>query len=149
ADQVKDAKQREEMLRQNFESFKLRLALLQGRLASGNDQQKRQAESIKKVLTELKNLDTEGKFNALIQGLGRKDAPNNLDIIKKATEDSKLLSKDLQVIIDLLTKDDAAGRKKEMDKMQRLLEQLKELIAKQERVRAQTELGRKDNKALE
>ena len=50
SDLVKDAKDREERLRQSFEAFKLRLALLRGRLITGTDQQKRQAESIKKVL---------------------------------------------------------------------------------------------------
>src|SRR5262249_18294646 len=92
---------------------------------------------------------TEVKFDSLIRALNRKNADKDLDVLGQAFRDNSELRRDLQKLIALLAKDDVQSNKEQMERTARLLEQLKELIAKQERVRAQTEIGRKSNKELE
>ncbi|MBY0227707.1 MAG: hypothetical protein K2W96_00365, partial [Gemmataceae bacterium] len=146
---VGDSLARQVELKKAFELFRTRLSILANRMESGSDADKAKAKQIKKALDTASELGTEGKFEKLIRDLSRPSAEASLDAITDAVKGNAALRADLKRIIALLVKDDSADKKKEMDKMARLLEQLKELIAKQERVRAQTEMGRKDHKALE
>ncbi len=146
---VEDSAARQAALKRAFESFRQKLAVLAGRLENGSDKDKEKAKALRKALRKASELGTEAKFDSLIRALTVKGADKSLDSLGQAVRDNAELRKDLQQLIALLAKDDAQANREQIEKMARLLEQLKELIAKQERVRAQTEIGRKSNKELE
>lgn len=145
---IEDTATRQAQLKRAFESFRQRLAILAGRLENGTDKDKEKARALRGALKRASELGTEAKFDALIRDLTRPGADQNIDVLGKVVRENADLRKDLQQLISLLAKDDTQSNKEKMDKTAKLLEQLKDLIAKQERVRAQTEMGRKDNKEL-
>ena len=108
---------------------------------------------LKKMYEELERLrKTYAQAQLEKDRKAEKYAKDEFDALVKKMQDlrdNQELRKDLQKLIALLAKDDAASNKEQMEKTARLLEQLKELIAKQERVRAQTEMARKTHKELE
>ncbi|MFO0878927.1 MAG: hypothetical protein U0840_16415 [Gemmataceae bacterium] len=146
---IDDTATRQVQLKRAFESFRQRLSIMAGRLESGTDKDKEKAKGLRKALKMASELGTEAKFDALIRELTRKGADQSIDILRQSLRDNAELRQDLQKLITLLSKDDAQSNKEQMDKHARLLEQLKELIARQERVRAQTDMGRKTHKELE
>jgi hypothetical protein len=146
---IEDSATRQAALRRAFESFRQRLAVMAGRLENGTDKDKEKAKSLKKALRLASDLGTEAKFESLIRELTKKDADKSIDALRQAMKDNADLRKDLQRLIAVLSMDDAQLNRELMEKHARLLERLKDLIAKQERVRAQTEMGRKNFKELE
>jgi hypothetical protein len=145
---IEDTATRQAALKRAFESFRQRLTIMAGRLENGTDKDKEKAKSLKKALKLTSDYGTEAKFDALIRELTKKDADKSIDVLRQAMKDNADLRKDLQRLIALLSTDDAQLTKELMEKHARLLERLKDLIAKQERVRAQTELGRKQLQEL-
>lgn len=148
-DFVEDSATRQAALKRAFESFRQRLTVMAGRLENGTDKDKEKAKALRKALKMTSDLGTEAKFDSLIRELTKKNADQSIDVLRQALKDNTDLRKDLQKLIALLSQDDATLNKELMEKHARLLERLKELIAKQERVRAQTEMGRKQFKDLE
>lgn len=146
---IEDTATRQAALKRAFESFRQRLTIMAGRLENGTDKDKEKAKALKKALKLASDYGTESKFDALIRELNKKDADKSIDVLRQAMKENGDLRKDLQRLIALLSTDDAQLNKELMEKHARLLERLKDLIAKQERVRAQTELGRKQLKELE
>src|SRR5262249_1933198 len=121
---------------------------LAGRMENGNDKDKEKAKALREVLRKTNEWGTEAKFDALVRELTRPGADKSIDVLNAAVRDNEGLRRDLQERIRLLTKDDAKSNKEKMERTARLLEQIKELIAKQERVRTSTEMGRKSNPEL-
>ncbi len=146
---VEDSKTREIQLRRSFEQFRQKLALMANRLENGSDKDKEKAKALRQALKLASEKGTEAKFDSLIRALNTKGADKNLDVLGQVVRDNAELRKDLKMLIALLSRDETASNREQIEKMGRLLEQLKELIAKQERVRAATEIGRKSNKDLE
>src|SRR5262245_32550323 len=146
---IEDTATRQAALKRAFESFRQRLTVMAGRLENGSDKDKEKAKALKKALKLTSDFGTEAKFDALIRELTKKDADKSIDVLRQAMKDNADLRKDLQRLIALLSTDDSQLNKELMEKHARLLERIKDLIAKQERVRAQTELGRKNLKDLE
>jgi hypothetical protein len=146
---VTDSLTRETQLRRSFELFRQKLAIMANRLENGSDKDKEKAKALRKALKMASEQGTEGKFDSLIRSLSSKGADKNLDILSQVVRENGELRKDLKKLIALLSRDETASNREQIEKTARLLEQLKELIAKQERVRAQTEIGRKNNKELE
>jgi hypothetical protein len=146
---ITDSSVREQILRRSFEIFRQKLAIMASRLENGSDKDKEKAKSLRQALKLASDQGTEAKFDSIVRALGTKGADKNLDVLAQVVRENSELRKDLQKIIALLSRDETASNKELMEKTARLLEQLKELIAKQERVRAQTEIGRKNNKELE
>ena len=140
---------RQAQMKRLFESVRNRLSTLANRLDNGNDKDKEKAKSLRKALTLASERATEGKFDSLIRELTRPDADQSIDVLRQAVADNAAVRKDIQEIIKLLSRDETSDNKEQMDKTAKLLEQIKELLAKQERVRTQTEMGRKNNKELE
>src|SRR5262245_60777137 len=145
---IDDAATRNAQLKRAFESFRQKLTVLAGRLELGSDKDKEKAKSLRKALKLASESGTEAKFDSLIRALTTKNADKDVDVLAAAIRDNAELRADLKKLIALLSKDDAQSNKEQMEKTARLLEQLKELIAKQERVRAQTEMGRKNSTEL-
>lgn len=145
---IKDTATRQAQLKRAFESFRSKLALLASRLENGSDKDKDKAKAIRKALKVASDGNTEARFDSMIRGLLKSDASKDIDALGGVISENAVLRKDLQAMIKLLTEDEGALNKEKAEKMARLLEQLKELIAKQERVKAQTEMARKSSKEL-
>lgn len=145
---LEEAKVRQAQLKRQFEAFKQKLLVLAGRLENGSDQDKEKAKALRNALRLAGDQGVEVKFDALIRGLGTKGADKNNDVLEQLLKDNKDLREDLKKLIALLARDDREALKEQREKTARLLEQLKELIAKQERVRALTEMGRKSSPDL-
>lgn len=145
---VDDTATRHVQLKRAFESFRQRLAIMAGRLENGTDKDKEKAKSLRKALKTASDMGTEAKFDSLIRELTKSGADQSIDVLRQAVRDNTELRQDLQRLIALLTKDDSQLNKEQMEKHARMLERIKELIAKQERVRAQTEVGRRSDKDL-
>ncbi|MGL4553708.1 MAG: hypothetical protein ACRC33_21305, partial [Gemmataceae bacterium] len=145
---IKDTATRQAQLKRAFESFRSKLGLLASRLENGTDKDKDKAKAIRKALKLASEGNTEARFDSMIRGLLKDKASKDVDALGGVISENAILRKDLQAMIKLLTDDEGALNKEKADKMARLLEQLKELIAKQERVKAQTEMGRKTAKDL-
>src|SRR5262249_7418898 len=96
-------------LKEAFETFRLRLALVAGRLeASGLPSDQERARRIKKVLKEVAERGTDSKLELLVRGLMGKNADKDLDLVARAVKENKKLSEDLALLIKLLTEEEDA-----------------------------------------
>src|SRR5262249_11027633 len=92
---------------------------------------------------------TDAKFMELIDLLRKDTTFKDLDAIDKAVKVNNQLAEDLRTLLRILMTDDRDEQlRKEREEYTRLLEKLKEVIAKQERVRAATEIGKRESKDL-
>src|SRR5262249_21009729 len=138
-------------LRRQFEEFKQSLLRLKQRLESSPKQEDREkARVLNEALAKASEQGTDTKFTTLVAALQNSDAFKDLDQLGAILDKNEDLRKDLRALIELLLKDDRdAQLKKEIEKYSRMLEQLKEVILKQEKARAQTEMARKTAAELE
>lgn len=144
-----DTATRQAQLKRAFENFSTRLTVLAGRLENGPPADKEKAKNLRKALKLIGDQGTAGRFDAVILGLTRKNADESIDTLRGLVRDNKELRQDLQRILTLLL--DGDGLKKLAEKRERakeLLEKLKEARDKQERLQAQTEMGKQDAKGL-
>jgi hypothetical protein len=136
-------------LKEAFESFRIRLAILAARLeASDKPVDKERANRIKKVLNEVKERGTDSTLELLIRGLAGKNADKDLDMVARAVKENKKLSEDLAQLIKLLTEEEGAALKKRMEELKEILAKLKALRAAEARLQAKTDLGKADPKEL-
>jgi hypothetical protein len=145
-----EAAQKQTMLQRQFDDFKQSLLRLAHRLESSTKQEdKDRAALLKEAIKVASEAGVETKFSALINKLRAGDTFKDLDQLDDLMNRNQDLRKDLRALIELLLRDDRDSQlREERLRTERLLERIKELIAKQERVRAQTDLGRKDAPAL-
>jgi len=141
--------QQADLLRQ-FEECREALQHLRNRYAESEDKEdRRKADALKEAQKLCEDRATELKFKKLIADLDKKDALANPDRLKDLQKSNKELLDDLKTLVKLLESADPERLLRERRiENERLLERIKELIAKQERVRAQTEQNRKDTDAL-
>src|SRR5262249_42357114 len=110
---------------------------------------KDKAVILKEAIKKASEQGVDNKFATLITGLKTGDTFKDLDKLQDLMTKNKDLQSDIRDLIALLLTDDRDEKLRiERINTERLLERIKELIAKQERVRAQTEQGRKDAPAL-
>jgi hypothetical protein len=147
---LENSAEEQDRLKRQFEELKQSLLRLAQRLESrSNPDDKEKAQVIKNALAKAGELDINSKFNSLITTLKAANTFKDIDALEKVLDTNDALRKDIDVIIELLMKDNDAAAKKEKERQIReMLERLKEIINKQERVRQQTDLGRKDAKDL-
>jgi hypothetical protein len=148
---VEEAANQQERLRRQFEEFKQSLLRLKQRLESSPKQEDRdKARILDEALDKASKQGTENKFETLVAALKGSDAFKNAEQLGAILDKNEDLRKDLRALIELLLRDDREAQlKKELDKYSRMLEQIKEVIRKQEQVRTQTEMGRKNAAELE
>jgi hypothetical protein len=148
---IEEAANQQERLRRQFEEFKQSLLRLKQRLESSPKPEDREkARVLDEALARASEQGTDTKFGTLVSLLKGSDAFKDLDQLGSILDKNEDLRKDLRMLIDLLLRDDRETQlRKEHERLTRLLEQLKEVISKQERARAQTELGRKNAAELE
>jgi len=145
---IEDIATRQAQLKRAFEDVSKQLVNLKGRLENGTTKEQDTAKAIGKALDKAKDQANIAKFDATIRELRKPGSERDIDAIDKALKETGELAENVRVLLELLKQSESALNKELMEKRARLLEQLKELIAKQERVRTQTEIGRKSNKEL-
>ncbi|MFM8932487.1 MAG: hypothetical protein ACKOS8_11490, partial [Gemmataceae bacterium] len=130
-------------LQREFSDFKLSLKLLEQRLTrTGKAEDKLRAQAIQEALRIIGDLGTDAKFDTLVQALKQQDAFKSTDKLQGLVERNKELSGDLTRLIEALTLDPEAELRRQRDEAKKIVEKLKDVISKQERVRANTETDR-------
>jgi len=124
-------------LQREFSDFKLSLKLLEQRLSrTGKAEDKLRAQAIQEALRIIGDLGTDAKFDTLVQALKQQDAFKSTDKLQGLVERNKELSGDLTRLIEALTRDPEAELRRQRDEAKKIVEKLKDVISKQERVRA-------------
>jgi hypothetical protein len=147
---IEDAATQQDRLKRQFEDFKQSLLRLAQRLESSSRQEDQdKAKVLRDAIKQASDEGIDTKFSSLVEALRDKDAFKNLEQLQTVMEQNKDLRNDIRKLIELLLKDDRdAELRRQREETTRLLERLKEVIAKQGRVHAQTEIGRRDAKDL-
>lgn len=142
------ALQQERLLRQytDFEQALLRLALRLERSAKPEDQAR--AKSLKEAIRKSSDENVKLKFEKLVSTL-RASKEIDLQEIKEAMEQSKVLAEDIRTILSLLLSDNRDEQlKAERATVKKLLEMLDKVLRDQKVVRAQTETGKAEAELL-
>jgi len=134
----------QERLKQQFKDFTTDLLRLAQRLENSPKAEDRdKAQALKNALKSASEQGIEVKFTTLILALKTSNAFKNIDTLQGVLTQNQEIRDDLRKLIDVLLKDDReSSLRKEREEVQKLLEKLKEVIEKQERVQANTELGK-------
>jgi hypothetical protein len=148
---IEEAANQQERLRRQFEEFKQSLLRLKQRLESSPKPEDREkAKVLDEALAKASEQGTDTKFSTLVQSLKGSDAFKDLDQLGTILDKNEDLRKDIRALIELLLRDDREAQdKKKREELSRMLEQIKELIRKQEQIRTQTEMARKAAEELE
>jgi hypothetical protein len=147
---VEDVATREDQLKRKYDNFKQALLRLAQRLESSTKQEDRdKAKILKDAIKAASDKGIDTKFTSLISALRKEGTFQSTEDLEAILNQNDSLRQDLRELIEMLLRDDPFARlRAERERTERLLEELKELIAKQERVRAQTEIGRRTNEEL-
>jgi len=141
----------QDRLKHQFDEFKMSLLRLSQRLENSpriEDQDK--AKVIKEALAKVGELNVEGQFGVLINALKASDTFKDTDKLQDVIGRNDNLRRDLETIIGILTKDDKESQlRKKREEIARMLEQLKELIAREERIRVRVDLKRQEAKDIQ
>ncbi len=134
----------QERLKQQFKDFTTDLLRLAQRLENSPKAEDRdKAQALKNALKSASEQGIEVKFSTLILSLRTSNAFKNIDTLQGVLTQNQEIRDDLRKLIDVLLKDDReSALRKEREEVQKLLEKLKDIIEKQERVQANTELGK-------
>src|SRR5205823_2469999 len=132
-----------------FEEFKLALLNMAQRLErSSRTEDRDRAAVLKQAIAEIGKLAPENKFDSLIRTL-RKSKAINLDEVKQAMDDSRMVADDIRTILAIMMSDNRdAQLKAERERLQKMLKMLDQVIKDQKIIRAQTEAGRTDKSNL-
>jgi hypothetical protein len=146
----KEAALKEDQLKRQFDEVKQMLLRLAQRLDSSPKPEDRdKAKILREALNATSTQTIDAKLIALAAALKGSGAFSDLDQLSTLIKENNDLRTELRALIDLLLKDNRdAELKRQREETEKLLEKLKEVIAKQERHRTQVEMGRRDNKDL-
>ena len=131
-------------LKQQFVEFKTSLLRLAQNLELSNrPENKEKAKMLRDAIAQAGKIGTDAKFTRLIELLRSPKIVDDLDKLTLATDVNEALRRDLQTLLKILLSDNrSAILAEERKRMEKMLEQLKEAIRKQERLRTQTEQKR-------
>ncbi|HZV06873.1 MAG TPA: hypothetical protein VE999_17450 [Gemmataceae bacterium] len=148
---IGDAATQQEHLKRQFDEFKLKLLRLAQTMENSTKQEDREkAKILRAALNKASAEGIETRFTTLIEMLSGRNAANNTEALQDILKENDELRRILRDIIELLTKDDRdLELKKEIERTRRLLEELKNVIRKQELVLNKTIIGRTKNQDLE
>ena len=114
---LENSAEEQDRLKRQFEELKQSLLRLAQRLESrSNPEDKEKAKVIKDALAKAGELDINSKFNSLITTLKEANTFKDLDKLEKVLDTNDALRKDIDVIIELLMKDNDAAAKKEKER---------------------------------
>jgi hypothetical protein len=147
-DQGKAALQ-EERLSKQYQTFETALLHLKQRLERSNRPEDRErAAVLNEAIKKSSEVNINAKFETLITLL-RNNKAVTLTEITDAMDRSKMLADDIQTILSLLLSDNRdAQLKAEEQRIRELMKKLDAIIREQKVVRAMTEAGRSEKKAL-
>jgi hypothetical protein len=145
-----DAALQQDELRRRFDDFKAALVRVAQRLENtGKAEDREKAKQLRAAIEKSSQQGIESKFLTLIAVLKEPGTFKSIQKLGDAAKKNEELRSDLALLIDMLLRDDRDEQlRKEKERIARLLEQLKEIIGRQERVRSQTEQARLDKNDL-
>jgi hypothetical protein len=146
---IEDAATEQDRLRRQFDDFKqklLRLAQTMENSTKPEDREK--AKVLRQAIQKASAEGVETRFSSLIEML-RGGSSSNTETLQDILSENKELRQILLEILELLKKDDRdAELKRQIAEARRLLDELKNVIRKQELVLNKTIIGRTQNKDL-
>jgi hypothetical protein len=147
---IEDAATEQERLRRQFDDFKQKLLRLAQTLENSTKPEDREkAKVLRDAIKKASSEGVETRFSSLIEML-RGNSSSNTEQLQDILNENLELQRILRDIMELLLKDDRdAELKRQTAEARRLLEELKNVIRKQELVLNKTIIGRTDNKSLE
>ncbi len=147
---IEDAATQQERLKRQFDDFKQKLLGLALRMEnSAKPEDREKAKILRQAIKKASEEGVDTKFSSLIETLKTNDAFKNTEQLQEVLKQNEALRQDLRAIMDLLLKDDRdAELRKKKEEYTRLLEELKNVIRKQELVLNKTILPRTKNKDL-
>src|SRR6516162_2893995 len=141
---IEDAAVQQERLKSRFDDFKSKLLSLAQRMENSpkpEDQEK--AKILRRAIKKASEEGVDTKFSTLIETLKTSDAFKNTEQLQAILTQNEELRRSLRELMDLLMKDDRdAELRKQMAEVRRLLEELKNIIRKQEIHQNQVVIGR-------
>jgi hypothetical protein len=146
---VDEAAVEQEKLATQYRSFELAMLHLAQRLErSDKSGDRERAAILKEAIKKSSEVGISHKFETLI-GLLRTTKAASITELSEAMTQSKMLADDIQAILDILLTDNReALLKKEIERIQRLKEELSKVIHRQKVVRVQTETGKLEKQSL-
>lgn len=141
---IEDAATQQERLKRQFDDFKHKLLLLAQRMENSTRPEDRdKAKVLRQAIQKASEEGVETGFTTLIERLRADNTFRDTQQLQDILTENKKLRNALRDIMELLLKDDRdAELKKEKERVQRLLDELKNVIRKQELVLNKTIIGR-------
>jgi hypothetical protein len=145
-----DAALVQERLADQFRSFENALLQLAHRLERSNKPEDRErAALLKEAIKKASEQNIEMKFKSLVSVLQASKAFNNVNELRDAMDQSKMLADDIRAVLALLMSDNRdAWLKAQQAAIRQIIERLDRAIREQKLVRAQTEAGQAEKSAL-
>ncbi len=141
---IGDAPNEQDRLKRQFDEFKLSLLRLAQRLENSSRQEdKDKATVLKEALAKASEMGIDQKMTGLVSALKSDKTFKDTDVLADVIGRNDELRKDLNTLIEMLQKDDKeAELRRRRQEVTRMLEQLKDIIAREERLRTRIDLGR-------
>ncbi|HWG44605.1 MAG TPA: hypothetical protein VN688_17645 [Gemmataceae bacterium] len=148
---IEDAATQQERLKRQFDDFKQKLLGLALRMEnSGKAEDRDKAKILREAIKRSSEKGIETQFSSLIDTLKTNNAFKDTEQLQEILKQNEELRRNLREIMELLLKDDRdAEIRKKQKEYARLLEELKNVIRKQELVLNKTIGPRSKNKDLE
>jgi hypothetical protein len=147
---IEDAATQQERLKRQFDDFKQKLLGLAQRMENSAKQEDREkAKILREAIKRASEEGIETKFSSLIETLRSNEAFKNTEQLQDILKQNEEIRRNIRDLMDLLLRDDRdAEIRKKKEEYTRLLEELKNVIRKQELVLNKTIIGRTQNKDL-
>ncbi|HEY7422966.1 MAG TPA: hypothetical protein VH682_01775, partial [Gemmataceae bacterium] len=141
---IADAANLQEALKRRFDDFKQQLLTLALRMENSTKAEDRdKAKVLREALKRASAEGVETQFSSLIDMLRGNGADQNTEQLQSILQENEKLRQNLRIIMELLLKDDRdAQLRKDLAEKQKLLDELKSIIRKQEVVQSNTITGR-------
>lgn len=141
--------EQEQLKRQYLEFRQSLLRLAQNLELSTRPEDKDKAEMLRKVLEQSQKGGTDTKFAKLIEHLRSPAIKSDLTKLGEAADVNEALRRDLATLLRILESDNRSAQlAAERKRHEKMLEAIKDLIRRQERLRAQTEQNRGNTKDI-
>ncbi len=137
---IEDEANKQERLKKQFADFKQSLINLANRLETSSKQEDRdKAANLKLAIKKAADEGVDTKFTTLIDALRKENAFAEVEKLDEILAKNDELRKDIRNILELLLKDNRDEElRKEIERNAKLLEEIKRLIAKQDKIIAKT-----------
>jgi hypothetical protein len=147
---IEDAATQQQRLKRQFDDFKQKLLGLALRMEnSGKAEDRDKAKILRQAIKKASEEGVETDFSSLIETLKTSNAFKDTEQLQEILRQNEELRRKLRDIMELLLKDDRdAEIRKKKEEYARLLEELKNVIRKQELVLNRTIVGRSKTKDL-